>query len=339
MRPVLSVLIDTYNHEKYIEQAIVSAIEQEFPADDYEIVVVDDGSTDRTPEIVRKFGPRVRLLRKENGGQASAFNAAIPELQGEIVAFLDGDDWFAPGKLTAVMTALDEHPEAAAIGHGYFDYRGGDHETKVRAPAEAGLLDLSTPEAAREACANWYCLLMGALTVRRQVLQRCGPVPEVLRFCGDAPFSIVSLVQGVWAIPEPLFYYRRHVSNLFALDTQDRASIRRRWEMIWLTFDCLEQLLPRLGARAECTAEFLHAWAEMLRVQLCESGGDRMDAFRTELALFRTGPGSPSISYKMFKYLVVGATLLFTPKRFYQGRDWYARRDLRRVRERFAGSR
>src|ERR1700691_950785 len=101
MKP-LSVLIDTYNHERYIEQAVVSAIEQDFPASEYEIVVVDDGSTDRTPAIVRKFEPRVRLLRKKNGGQASAFNVALPDLCGEVIAFLDGDDWFAPGKLTAV---------------------------------------------------------------------------------------------------------------------------------------------------------------------------------------------------------------------------------------------
>src|SRR5208283_2761542 len=94
--PLISVLIDTYNHERFIEQAILSVLEQDFPASGREILVVDDGSQDRTPEIAAKFGPQVRLLRKANGGQASAFNAGIPECQGEIVAFLDGDDWWAP---------------------------------------------------------------------------------------------------------------------------------------------------------------------------------------------------------------------------------------------------
>ncbi|MGB6832549.1 MAG: glycosyltransferase, partial [Candidatus Acidiferrum sp.] len=73
-KPFVSILIDTYNHEKFIEQAIVSALEQDFPAAEREIIVVDDGSSDGTPEIVRKFEPQVRLVRKANGGQASAFN-------------------------------------------------------------------------------------------------------------------------------------------------------------------------------------------------------------------------------------------------------------------------
>src|SRR6266704_4725109 len=102
-KPFVSVLIDTYNHEKFIEQAIVSVLEQDFPAAGREIIGVDAGSTDRTPEIVAKFAPQVRLLRKANGGQASAFNAGIPECRGEIIAFLDGDDWWAPDKLCRVV--------------------------------------------------------------------------------------------------------------------------------------------------------------------------------------------------------------------------------------------
>src|SRR5271154_2282406 len=116
--PLISVLIDTYNHQRYIEQAIVSVLEQDFPAGDIEILVVDDGSSDKTPSIVQRFAPRVRYLRKENGGQASAFNAGIPELQGQIVAFLDGDDWWVKGKLTAISGAFEANPEIAAVGHG-----------------------------------------------------------------------------------------------------------------------------------------------------------------------------------------------------------------------------
>jgi len=119
MKPLISVLIDTYNQERYIEQALVSTVEQDFAAADFEIVVVDDGSTDRTPDIVKKFAPRVRLVRKRNGGQASAFNTALPELNGEIVALLDGDDWFAKNKLSRVNRAFEENPDAGGVAHGF----------------------------------------------------------------------------------------------------------------------------------------------------------------------------------------------------------------------------
>ena len=62
--PLISVSINTYNHERYIQEAMVSVLEQDFPRAEMEILVVDDGSTDRTPEIVRKFAPSVRLIRK-----------------------------------------------------------------------------------------------------------------------------------------------------------------------------------------------------------------------------------------------------------------------------------
>ena len=91
MKPYVSALIDTYNHGRFIEDAVESVLAQDFPASEMEILVVDDGSTDDTAEQVRKFGSRVRYLYKSNGGQASAFNFGIPQTQGEIVAFLDGD--------------------------------------------------------------------------------------------------------------------------------------------------------------------------------------------------------------------------------------------------------
>ena len=78
MKPLVTALVDTYNHERYIEQALVSVLEQGLSPSELEIVVVDDGSTDKTPSIIKKFLPRIKYLRKDNGGQASAFNRAFP---------------------------------------------------------------------------------------------------------------------------------------------------------------------------------------------------------------------------------------------------------------------
>src|SRR5258708_407864 len=114
MKPLVTVLLDTYNHEKYIEQALVSVLEQGFSAPELEIVVVDDGSTDGTPGIVGKFGPRAKHVRKKNGGPASACNAGFAGSRGELVALLDGDDWWAKGTLKAWRDALQQTPELPA---------------------------------------------------------------------------------------------------------------------------------------------------------------------------------------------------------------------------------
>src|SRR3982074_2174920 len=116
-KPYVGVLIETYKHEQFIAQAITSVLEQDMPMADVEIVVVDDGSTDRTPEIVRRLEPRVRLIRKTNGGPASAFNAGFPECHGDIIAFLDGDDWWAPAKLRSVVEEMERDPEVGIVGH------------------------------------------------------------------------------------------------------------------------------------------------------------------------------------------------------------------------------
>ncbi len=90
--PFFTVLIDAYNYGEYIEEAVASALGQDFPPEEREILVVDDGSTDDTHERLRKFGEAIRYLRKPNGGQASAFNFGFEHARGEVIALLDADD-------------------------------------------------------------------------------------------------------------------------------------------------------------------------------------------------------------------------------------------------------
>jgi len=86
--PFFSVLIDTYNYGEYIEEAVSSALAQDFPTEEREILVVDDGSTVNTKERLRKFGETIRYLRKANGGQASAFHFGFEHARGEVIALL-----------------------------------------------------------------------------------------------------------------------------------------------------------------------------------------------------------------------------------------------------------
>ena len=92
-RIAISVLIDTFNHQRFIERAIDSVFSQrDVDQSQMEVIVVDDGSTDATPAILERYGARIRVHRKPNGGQATAFNEGMRLCSGDIVALLDGDD-------------------------------------------------------------------------------------------------------------------------------------------------------------------------------------------------------------------------------------------------------
>ena len=180
-RPFVSVLIDTYNHERFIEKAIVSVLEQDFPAAEREILLVDDGSSDRTPEIVRKFEPHVRVLRKENGGQASAFNAGIPECKGEIIAFLDGDDWWAPGKLKRVTEVLNSEPSVGLLGHGIHE-AFADGRIRTSVPEKSERLQLNSLAAARVFRLRKSYLGTSRMILTTKLARRILPIPESSRF-------------------------------------------------------------------------------------------------------------------------------------------------------------
>jgi glycosyltransferase involved in cell wall biosynthesis len=252
MKPLVTALIDTYNHENHIERALVSILEQGLSAGELEIVVVDDGSTDRTASIVEKFKSRVKLIRKPNGGQASAFNAGFAESRGDMIAMLDGDDWWATNKLQTVLKAFDENPDVAAVSHGYYEFFEGTQEVRVHRPDRETLIYLTTASTVKEAHNSWRYLLPSALTVRRKVLEWILPLPENMVFMADTPIQIAAMFMGILILEEPLFYYRQHDQNLFAIDSSDRNKLRRRSEMAKLVYRRLPEMFIRRGVHPEC---------------------------------------------------------------------------------------
>jgi glycosyltransferase involved in cell wall biosynthesis len=114
--PLVSALITVYNGERYLGEAIESALAQTY--DRIELIVVDNGSTDRSPEIARSFGPRVRVHVEPERGINRVRNAAVAEAAGEHLAFLDGDDVWDPLKTERQIAAFAADPSAAVvIGH------------------------------------------------------------------------------------------------------------------------------------------------------------------------------------------------------------------------------
>jgi glycosyltransferase involved in cell wall biosynthesis len=120
---LVSTVITSFNKGPYLPAAIDSALAQDYAHQ--EILVIDDGSTDQTPEVARAYGDRIRYIRQENRGPSGAKNRGVLDARGEFIAFLDGDDRWRPGKLTKQIECLHHNPAAALIYTDRLVLRGG----------------------------------------------------------------------------------------------------------------------------------------------------------------------------------------------------------------------
>ncbi len=116
--PKVSVIIPVYNGEKYIKQTLFSVFEQTFK--DFEVILVDDGSQDKTKEILKKYNKKIRYIYQENKGTAAARNTGIKAAKGEYIAFLDQDDLWLPQKLEEQVRILDKKPKVGLVFCGSF---------------------------------------------------------------------------------------------------------------------------------------------------------------------------------------------------------------------------
>jgi glycosyltransferase involved in cell wall biosynthesis len=108
--PLVSVIIPTYNRGWIVKEAIDSVLEQDFS--DYELIVVDDGSDDNTPTILKAYGKKIIVLHQANKGVSAARNRGIAAASGRLIAFLDSDDLWLPRKLSAQVKFFKDHPDA-----------------------------------------------------------------------------------------------------------------------------------------------------------------------------------------------------------------------------------
>jgi glycosyltransferase involved in cell wall biosynthesis len=320
--PFITVLIDTYNHQLFIEDAINSVLSQDFSASEIEIVVVDDGSTDRTPEIVRTFEPRVRLIRKLNGGQGSAFNAGIPECRGEIIAFLDGDDWWVPGKLAKVLAVFDRHPEIGMVGHGTIAfYEDGKQHTEVL--KEAAQFSLNSMEGVGMFRVRKN-FLGTRTTVRASVLRRLLPVPEVIRIEADEfVFTMAAVFAEVYILPEALFHYRIHGNNQFSLTGFDKNRIRRKQQSLAHLAEHLTTRLRAAGVGEEIVrgvVQDVQVEADQLRLSV--DGGFPWETVSTELRIMRLFHSDASIWQHLFSCVRLIPAVILPASTYYRWRRW-----------------
>jgi glycosyltransferase involved in cell wall biosynthesis len=251
--PLVSVLTANYNYARYLREAIESVLAQSYP--NFEVIVCDDGSTDASCEVVEHYAlldPRIKLLRKENGGVSSALNAAYRESKGEIVCLLDADDRFLPEKLDRIVEAFWSHPDSGFLGHKLF-LIDADGQRQGRKPLFAQ--QPSGWYGAYVACSGDFPpgLAFGsALCLRREISDLIFPLPETFRSGADGVLMTLGpLMTPIIGIDDPLAEYRfhgRNVTNTAQVSSEFLNTESRLDSMYWeLRREYLGSVDPRLG--------------------------------------------------------------------------------------------
>jgi len=335
--PFVNVLIDTYNHEKFIEKAVTSVLEQDFPSSDREIIVVDDGSTDRTPEILRKFHSQIRVIQKKNGGQASAFNAGIRECRGEIIAFLDGDDWWAQGKLRRVAELMASDPALGMIGHAIIESFNDSSEHVIK-PSVEKRFRLDSLHSAEFFRTNRCFFGTSRLTLRASIARKILPIPEAIIIEADEYlFTLGAVLAESLLLTDPLTHYRIHGANLFMASSALPGGDLRKADALAALVEGLRSAFSTAGlppGAAASILELVNAEATQLRLQT--EGGFPWETFRAERTLFRVQHSNAPWKSSGFRALTMIPALFLPPRWFYSGRRWLgsrswyqrARRDL-----------
>jgi glycosyltransferase involved in cell wall biosynthesis len=239
--PLASIVICNHNYEAYLGAAIDSALRQSYAP--IEVVVIDDGSTDGSPALIRSYGDRIRPVFKRNAGQPSAINAGFHESRGEIVCLLDADDQFAPDKIARLVEIFERNPGAGWIFHelSYIDEAGRDIPLDAfadRGHARAVLqrrrrygpfshVDMRGRFAAGERL-PYACPAFSALAFRRRVLDAILPMPEDIARAGDEfpKFAALALFPGIH-LGEALAQQRIHRTNASTLRDTAAESAER----------------------------------------------------------------------------------------------------------------
>ena len=196
----VSVIVPTYDRAAFVREAIASVLQQDYP--DLELIVVDDGSRDDTPAVVRGFGAAVRYVWQENRGVSAARNRGAAVSTGDLIAFLDSDDLWMPGKVSAQVGYFEAHPEAQACHTDEAWIRRGVRVNERRIHHKQGGWQFLA--------ALPRCLISpSTIMMRRGLWERFGGFDEGLPACEDYDLWLrLTAVAPVGFLPERLVIKR-----------------------------------------------------------------------------------------------------------------------------------
>lgn len=243
--PLVSVLISNYNYNRYLATAINSAINQTYP--NKEIIVVDDGSTDSSRQIIDSYQDNIIGVFKNNGGQGSAINKGFALSKGEIICLLDADDLWLPLKVAEVVTAFTNHPQATVVYHKIQNINENGTPLGEPWPPYKAIMGNVSSLVAR-AGGWWPFPPSTALSFSRSFLQKIMNIPEVeYRLCADAYLADIAPFFGeVIGINRVLSKFRIHDFNNWS---KEHNQWQRAVEHDRTRVDNVNRILDRHGMK------------------------------------------------------------------------------------------
>jgi len=210
--PAISVVIATYNRAGLIQETIDSVLRQTFR--DFELLVVDDGSTDNTKELLKPYGDQLRYLRQENRGASAARNLGVQHARAGWISIQDSDDVCAPDHLETLWSAVQKQPEIGMVfaNGAYLD--DPDPDGKLIIPRKKSERLAKNGVALNDLFATSIVRLQAAL-LSKQAFLEIGGLDEELRICMDLDLSFRFFMRfPVAYLDKVVFFYRRHQGNI-----------------------------------------------------------------------------------------------------------------------------
>lgn len=206
--PLVSVIIPAYNATAFLGETLDSVLAQTYP--NLEIIVVNDGSIDATPQVLGTYGNRICVLHQANAGQAAARNHGVREARGELLAFLDSDDLWDPDKIARQVELLSRFPTALAV---YCDHRTIDAQGRPLASSAALAYPRASGNMLRALLLGCCIITPGLVLLRRHAFNASGGFDEapLMRGHEDYALWLRLATQGSFIYsPDTLVSYRRH---------------------------------------------------------------------------------------------------------------------------------
>jgi glycosyltransferase involved in cell wall biosynthesis len=231
----VSVIICTYNYARFLPQCLESVLSQTRTPD--EIIVVDDGSTDETPEVVKRY-EGIRYIRQDHAGKVVAFNKGLEVTTGDIICHLDADDYWFERKVERLIDIFSCYPSAGGIIHDAVIIHEDEAPPKELPPnGFPQMLDLEKailsafvylPSKYRNLSNRYFkgwsiTPFAGGITVRREIIQQYLPLPKSINLSTDGFLWFVSAIHGLVYLPEVLCVYRHHKGSYWGGNPQAMA--------------------------------------------------------------------------------------------------------------------